>query len=196
MTRPVCPRCQFLVKQCLCDHLSIVHSDIELVVMQHPSEVEHAKNSVRLLPNLLDNVRIVVGETENDFADLKAQLAAKHHPVYLLYPSEQSIEAPQVEHSQQGTLVVLDGTWRKALKMLKLNPWLLSFKSLHFSPQAPSRYRIRKAHRADSLSSLEAAALGLKALQPNMDITPILSAFDAMIEQQLAHMPKHVQARY
>nr|WP_246029098.1 tRNA-uridine aminocarboxypropyltransferase [Parashewanella tropica] len=174
----------------------MVKSDIELVIMQHPSEVGHAKNSVRLLPHLLDKVRIVVGETEQDFAQLKAELEAESRPIYLLYPSEQSVEASQVKHSQQGILIVLDGTWRKALKLLKFNPWLLSFQSLHFSPQAPSRYRIRKASRIDSLSSLEAAAFGLQALQPQMDIKPILSAFDAMIEQQLVHMPEHVQARY
>ena len=93
-------------------------------------------------------------------------------------------------------LVLIDGTWRKALKMIKLNPWLQQFQSVHLGDNYQGRYRIRKAKRPDSLSTLEATAYALSQLEPQLDITPLLQAFDALVERQLAAMPVAVRHRY
>ena len=173
-----------------------VTTKTQLVVLQHPSEVKHAKNSVRLLPLSLTHVQVIVGENEQDFAELKAWLHKQNKPVYLLYPSEQSQDLGHAEKEEDAILIVLDGTWRKAHKMLMLNPWLLDFTHLSITPIRPSNYIIRKASRSDSLSSLEAAAFGIHALEPEVDISPLLNLFDAMIAQQLSAMPANVRHRY
>ena len=173
-----------------------VNNRTQLLILQHPSEVKHAKNSVRLLPLSLSKVQVIVGETSADFAELKVWLQQQTKPVYLLYPSEQSQDLSQAQQGEDAILIVLDGTWRKAHKMLMLNPWLLDFTHLSISPTRPSNYKIRKASRSDSLSSLEAAAFGINALEPEVDISPLLNLFDAMISQQLSAMPPEVRHRY
>jgi len=67
---------------------------------------------------------------------------------------------------------------------------------LSFNPDSGSDYKIRKAGRSDSLSTLEAVAYGLKRLQPGLDVAPLLAVQNAMVSKRLAAMPAEVRARY
>ena len=50
-----------------------------------------------------------------------------------------------------------------------------------------SRYLIRKAHRADQLSTLEATCFALAQLESSAEpFVPLLKAFDGFVAQQLA----------
>ncbi|CAM4075126.1 tRNA-uridine aminocarboxypropyltransferase [Shewanella aquimarina] len=197
MSRPVCPQCQYPVNACLCDSIRPLSTRVELIVLQHPSEVSHAKNSVKLMQAVMgDKLRLVVGESPEDFTELRDYLKAQSRPVYLLYPSEtsQPLEASVQHHD--AILLLLDGTWRKAYKLLQLNPWLLEFTGVHLDLDAPSKYTIRKAKRDDSLSTLEAAALAIETLEPSCDVSPLHDALAALVQQRLAAMPASVRQRY
>jgi DTW domain-containing protein YfiP len=51
----------------------------------------------------------------------------------------------------------------------------------------PSNYQLRRAHRADQLSTLEATCAALKQLErQTAPFTPLLRAFDGFVTQQLA----------
>jgi DTW domain-containing protein YfiP len=84
-------------------------------------------------------------------------------------------------------LVLLDGTWRQSRLLLHRAPWLQALPRLALGPVPPSRYVIRKAHTAHQLSTLEAAALALARLQPDLDCRPLWEAMDAFValQQQL-----------
>ena len=168
----------------------------QLVVLQHPSEVEHKKNSVRVLSLVVAETQVYVGESEADFNGLREHLAACNKPIYLVYPSEQSVSVEQQPINPDCVLLLLDGTWRKAFKMLQLNPWLTQYPAVHLAEGYESRYRIRKSSRSDSLSTLEACAYMLSALDPRLDVQPLMTAFDAMVELRIKAMPSTVQARY
>ncbi|AZQ12447.1 tRNA-uridine aminocarboxypropyltransferase [Shewanella khirikhana] len=200
MSRKICQRCHFPCNVCLCDVLKPVTSRSAVWVLQHPSETDHGKNSARLLPLMLDKAQIVVGETAADFAGPQAQIQAQGLAPVLVYPAEAgeavftpAANAPEPENR---LLILLDGTWRKALKMYHLNPWLHTLPKLALSPEKPSAYRIRKARRADSLSTLEAAAEALTQLEPQLDVSALYEAFDAMVSRRLAAMPEAVRQRY
>lgn len=196
VSRQICLECHYPISTCVCANIETLTLAPQLIVMQHPSEVEHAKNSVRLLKLVIPDTQVYVGETAEDFADLRDELASSNRPVYLIYPNEQSQEVKQAKPNIDGIYILLDGTWRKAFRMLQLNPWLLALPSLHLDVEQASNYTIRKSSRADSLSTLEAAALVLASLDSTLDVSPLHRAFDAMIQHQLAAMPAHVRARY
>ncbi|HEX8784724.1 MAG TPA: DTW domain-containing protein, partial [Telluria sp.] len=62
---------------------------------------------------------------------------------------------------------------------------------LALSDVPPSAYRIRKAHAAHQLSTLEAAALALSQLEGEPDhCTPLLRAFDGFVQQQANFSPR------
>ncbi|ABZ74889.1 DTW domain containing protein [Shewanella halifaxensis HAW-EB4] len=196
MSRPTCPNCHYPQNACLCASIETMQVKSELIILQDPSEVGHAKNSVRLLELVIAETRVVVGETADDFAALRQQLAASEKPVYLVYPSENSISANETKVEEEVILLLLDGTWRKAYKLLQLNPWLQDYPALHLDLDSASNYTIRKASRSDSLSTLEAAAMMLKAIDEEQDVAPLTNALSAMVEQRLASMPADVRARY
>ncbi|WP_299802789.1 tRNA-uridine aminocarboxypropyltransferase [uncultured Shewanella sp.] len=196
MSRPTCPNCHYPQKACLCASIETMQVKPELIILQDPSEVGHAKNSVRLLELVIANTQVVVGETPDDFAELREQLAQSSKPVYLVYPSDTSVSANEIALEQEVILLFLDGTWRKAYKLLQLNPWLQAYPALHLDLDSASNYTIRKASRSDSLSTLEAAAMMLKAIDNEQDVAPLTKALNAMVEQRLASMPAEVRARY
>ncbi|MEZ9234044.1 tRNA-uridine aminocarboxypropyltransferase [Shewanella sp. 10N.286.52.A9] len=196
MSRAFCQKCAYPQSACVCSSVKTVKVKTEVIVLQHPSEVEHAKNTVKLLCLTLPETQVVVGETAEDFAELQVYLQQASKPVYLVYPSETSQRASESNSPEDCTILLIDGTWRKAFKMLQLNPWLLDLPALHIEFEGVSQYRIRKAKRSDSLSTLEATAYMLQAINPTLDIAPMFAAFDAMVQHKLDAMPPAVRARY
>lgn len=196
MTRPSCLKCHYPLKACLCESIEQVEVTTEIIVLQDPSEVGHAKNSVRLLSLVIPRTQVIVGEGPDDFALLQQYLEASKKPVFLVYPSGESQNAAEVDFAEDVIILLLDGTWRKAYKLLQLNPWLLQYPALHLDLESASNYTIRKASRSDSLSTLEAAAMMLKAIEPSVNVAPLTQALSAMVEQRLNSMPADVRKRY
>ncbi|MGL5394153.1 MAG: tRNA-uridine aminocarboxypropyltransferase [Shewanella sp.] len=196
MSRHYCPTCCYPMNACLCSHVQQIKPQTQLLVLQHPCEVEHKKNSVRVLSLVIPDTQVYVGESEADFAALRAQLSRCQRPIYLVYPSEQSLSVEQQMISADCVLLLIDGTWRKAFKILQLNPWLTQLPAVHLPEGYASRYKIRKSSRSDSLSTLEASAYMLKALDKGLDVSPLLAAFDAMVALRLEAMPAEVRLRY
>jgi DTW domain-containing protein YfiP len=84
-------------------------------------------------------------------------------------------------------VIVLDGTWRKSRKMLYLNPSLQKLPRLGLQTTPSSQYRIRKAHRDDQLSTLEATCHALMQLgEPAVGLQRLLDGFDGFVAQHAA----------
>ncbi|MGL5359720.1 MAG: tRNA-uridine aminocarboxypropyltransferase [Shewanella sp.] len=196
MSREYCCRCGYPHNACLCPCIQTIAPKTQLVVLQHPSEVSHKKNSVRVLSLVVPEVQVFVGEGAADFSPLRDYLACCGKPIYLVYPSAQSVSIADTQIERDVVLLLLDGTWRKAFKMLQLNPWLSEYPALHLAEGYATRYKIRKSRRTDSLSTLEASAYMLKALDSELNVEPLIAAFEGMVEMRIRAMPETVQSRY
>jgi len=190
--RAVCPHCERPVRTCLCRWVCPTANQAEVLILQHPLEVRQAKGSARLLQLSLARCTTRVGEVF-DPAELQAWLTDGQtdgvQPV-LLYPSAAgaphqaapSTAAPPGQAPARTRLVVLDGTWRKSLRMLHLNPALQNLPHLALHPDGPSRYLIRKARRPEQLSTLEACCLALAQIEQDTGLyQPLLQAFDQFV---------------
>jgi DTW domain-containing protein YfiP len=167
-----------------------------VLILQHPLEVHHAKNSARLLHLSLPGSRIVVGETF-DPAALHSVLSEPKYTV-LLYPATAHagheiavpLDTVQLQDPSNIRLVVLDATWRKSRKMLHLNPWLQGLPRLSLVDMPASNYAIRKAHLPGQLSTLEATCAALTQLESSCTpFQPLLEAFDGFVGQHMALRP-------
>ncbi len=173
----------------------------ELLILQHPQEAGHAKNSARLLHlSLPAHSRLAVAEV---FApqDLQALLHAPWQAgqpaprTLLLYPPspDPSLPTPpplpahwQAQMPQHLRLVLLDATWRKSRKMLYLNPTLHSLPRLPLAAVPATRYRIRQAQQAGQLASFEAAVLALaqcQALRPS-SVQALWQSFENWLQKE------------
>jgi hypothetical protein len=83
-------------------------------------------------------------------------------------------------------VVLLDGSWSEAKTLWWRNPWLLKLRRFVLNPRHPSRFgRLRREPRHEALSTLEAAVLVLKHLDPRGPEAEaaLLRALDRLIVQ-------------
>ena len=214
--RVACPRCLRPQSACICQWIRPTAHQAEVLILQHPLEVQEAKGTARLLHLSLARSRLVTGE-QFDPAELRALLtgplesleagtaqanaAAAPRQAILLYPdmpqdralglpAPPALAAEVLQNPARLRLVVLDGTWRKSRKMLHLNPQLQQLARLALKQLPASRYRIRKARQLHQLSTLEASCAALAQLESNAEpFEPLLAAFDGWVAQLLQARP-------
>lgn len=193
MARARCERCLRPENHCLCALIPSLDSRTRVLILQHPSEVNHALNTARLAALGLRNAQLVVGEV---FDDLPSLINQPGYQTRLLFPGEGAEAlAAGTETSLPTLLVVPDGTWRKARKLLHLNPLLAALPRVTLNGAPVSRYRLRKAPGAEALSTLEAIVHALHTLEPQTPFAALLKPFDALIEGQIAAMGEHTYQR-
>jgi DTW domain-containing protein YfiP len=199
-TRAQCASCLRPQRTCICRWVAVLPNQVEVLILQHPLEVDNAKGSARLLHLSLSNSRLEVGEA---FAPerLDALLSPERRSV-LLYPDSPEDKGLGLAAARPFDpawlavpatlrLVVLDGTWRKSRKMLYQNPALQSLPRLPLRDTPPSHYLIRKAHLPDQLSTLEATAYALAQLENDAHkFNPLIDAFDGFVAQQASYAPQ------
>ncbi|MFJ9992736.1 tRNA-uridine aminocarboxypropyltransferase [Pseudomonas putida] len=194
MPRPRCERCKRPLDHCLCPLIPALDSRTRVVLLQHPSETSHALNTARLAALGLRNAELLVGEV---FEDLSALLATPGYRPALLFPGEQAevVSAYGEGDALPLLLIVPDGTWRKARKLLYLNPLLAALPRVTLADVAPSRYRLRKAPEAGAVSTIEAVVQALNVLEQPANFDELLRPFEALIEGQISAMGAETFAR-
>jgi len=207
--RPACPACLRPQSACICRWVTPVAHPVEVLILQHPLESNNPKGSARLLHLSLPHSRLATGEVFDpqrlmtlltEPFDSKAASSSPKQAI-LLYPDTSHDEAPSMAAAVPATLqqtpgsvqppdrlrlVVLDGTWRKSRKMLCCNPLLQQLPRLALHNMPASHYLIRKAHRPDQLSTLEATCAALAQLHgTDAALKPLLMAFDSFVAWQM-----------
>jgi DTW domain-containing protein len=211
--RQVCAHCRRPQSACICQWIAPVAHEVEVLILQHPLELDNAKGSARLLHLSLPFSRMVTGEifdekalacparqdillypgTPQDLA--QGQLLDQPTCLIPLAPRLSIADAALLPDPTQLRLIVLDGTWRKSRKMLHLNPWLGRLPRLSLQGLPVSNYRIRKAHGSDQLSTLEASCAALMRLEAGPEkFRPLLAGFDAFVAQQLGYRGRRAES--
>ena len=185
--RPRCARCALPLRTCVCALVARVDNAVDVLVLQHPDEAAQAKGSARLLGLSLARCRVVVGEAFEP-ATLRELLDGDVSGAALLYPADTARGIGMTQTTAPRRLVVLDGTWRKSLRMLHANPLLQSLPRWELAPTAPARYAaLRKARRPGQLSTLEATCAALAHIEhAPARYAPLLDAFDRFVAQGVA----------
>ncbi len=196
--RRYCSHCRYPIQVCLCASIKKIQSSLKLVILQHPDEVSHAKNTARLVKLSIEDTQIIVGESAEDFAEFRRNCDTRPKDYLIIFPNQHSqametvltpTTAASVTH-----LILIDGTWRKAKKIWQLNPWLQQLNSVHFKFPPQNHYRMRKTHVESSLSTLEAAAYSLNYLS-QLDCSGLLTLLDAMQHQIERFIPEQVKTK-
>lgn len=194
--RAVCSRCARPQATCYCAHVAVVPTRSRLLVLQHPREQDKAIGTARIAALGLPEAEIVVGIDFTDDARVHAALGDPARPPVLLYPGEGARDLASEPPRGPVTLVVIDGTWSQARSLLRNNPWLGRLPRYTFEPARPSEYRIRSEPRADYVSTVEAIAHALGALEgTEQRFAPLLAPFRAMVDVQLGFAARSTGGR-
>lgn len=186
--RAKCERCLRPQSHCLCALIPSLTSQSAVMILQHASEAGHALNTARLAHLGLANSQLFIGERFDPSLWQDSAL-----PVCVLFPGEGAVPLSASAGPQQ--LIVLDGTWRKARKLLHVNPLLAALPRVCLPAPTPSRYRLRKAPGEGAVSTLEAIVQALEVMETPRSFQALLAPFEALIEGQIHAMGPAVYAR-
>lgn len=204
-TRPMCERCRRPLAHCLCASIPSLDSRTRVVVLQHPDESRHALNTARLAVLGLRNAVLHVGR--------RFDAALWNDGAYetcLLFPGEGARVLMPSRHGEASVvrgvcigrnpdenpvaptrpllLVVPDGTWRHARQLLAAHPDLAALPRVTLPAGTTTRYRVRHAADAAALSTIEAIAAALDALEAPRSFAALLAPFEALVAGQIAAM--------
>lgn len=184
--RPTCLRCRRPETVCVCAAVRREDSRTRVVFLQHPREARMPVSTCRLAHLSLPNSEMHVAMRPEALPALAARLGAPGTMV--LFPGLGAVDVRDLATPPRA-LVVVDGTWINARKLLERSPLLAALPRLGFTPPAPSNYRIRREPAPHCLSTIEAVAHVLEVLEDAPGrFVPMLGAFTRMVDLQLTHV--------
>ena len=157
-----------------------------MVLLQHPREARLAICSAWLTRLALANSELHRGVRFGDYPRVREVAASPG--AALLYPGEGAVPAGALAARPPQVLVVLDGTWQQAERMLRDNPPLAALPRVSVAPDRPGPYgELRREPSPVCLSTLDAVALALGALEGSPGrFEPMREALRRMVDRQLA----------
>ncbi len=156
-----------------------------MLILQHPREARLAICSAWLAKVALQNAELHQGVDLD--AIPRVQALAADPGAALLYPGPGAAPAASRAAAPPSWLVVVDGTWHQAERMIGRSRVLSALPRLSVEPDGGEGYgELRREPEAGFLSTLEAIALALTALEGDAaPFAPMREAFRRMVAQQL-----------
>ena len=170
---------------CVCEGLVPARARTRVVLLQHPREARLAICSAWLTRLALENAELHRGVRFGDHPRLRSVCAEPG--AALLFPGPDAVPAATRAEAPPRYLVVLDGTWHQAERMLRDNPAVAALPRLAVTADGAYGYgELRREPAPHCLSTLEAVALALGELEREPGrFEPMRAAFRRMVTLQL-----------
>ncbi|MEC7986017.1 MAG: tRNA-uridine aminocarboxypropyltransferase [Myxococcota bacterium] len=186
--RERCSGCQRPVSVCLCAALVSLKNRVPVRVLQHPKERKHALGTVWIAEKMLSQIFV------HSFSSGQSMDWLQMPSLSLLFPAPDA--QPLEAFPEDGTLLVLDGTWDQVRGMMAAESVLRHLPTYRFASPEPSRYRIRSSRQPGGLSSLEAIAWALEVIENRKGFyEPLRNAMDRMVAYQIEAMGEEIYRR-
>ena len=197
--RATCYTCLRPTSYCLCQEIDPFYAHCNVLLLQHPNEWRKYYSTAKLVKQSIVNSALLRGVV---FEESVLQATLGDTEPVLLYPGPSSIDCEELPLDESHTILVIDGTWDEAGKIVWRNPMLQKLRRISFHSTLTSRYRIRKQPRRGYLSTIESVGHLLKLnaqafgkTHYNESYDRLFTVFERMIEKQLAHLGETAEAR-
>jgi DTW domain-containing protein YfiP len=171
-----CADCAFPRDLCLCDRIPRLEVPIQFVILRHASEIPRLTSTVRWAALALRGATIV------DYALPGAPLddtALATEGTWALFPSARPTPNGSAHPSR---ILVPDGTWQQARRMMHRVPALQRLPRLSLPPAVPAQ-RLRRPPVPGGMSTLEAIAEALRFLGHAGEADRLLAVNALAVEQ-------------
>lgn len=194
--RQTCLRCRRPASHCYCAHLPCLETKTRVLFLQHPRERDVAIGTARMAHLSLAGSVLVEGIHLDEHPAVNGVLdGVPAGEAAVLFPGEDARPLEEWLAAPPRVLVVLDGTWWQAKKLLKLNPRVAALPRLSYRPPAPGNYRIRKEPSDEHLATIEAVAAVVGALEGDpARFQALLRPFEVMVDRQIEAARAHTGA--
>jgi DTW domain-containing protein YfiP len=185
-----CARCRLHTDLCACSLIEPIPVRTRVILVAHYYEERKPTNTGHLALSCLEGAQLVRrGGPEHEAAHVDATWAADTHPV-LLFPGPDAVPLDRWKSARPAdappvTLIVPDGTWRQAKRVRYRVPGLDRIPCVSLPEGLYSSYRLRHAHVAGRLSTLEAVAHALGILEGPHVCSRLLHIFQVVVDRAL-----------
>jgi DTW domain-containing protein YfiP len=182
--RAHCYRCDKPLTLCLCSRIHQIQNRTPILILQHKRESRHPLGTVRIADLGLARCHVeVVPASARTAGEVPAWIPPG---AGLLYPGNSAQELSSLSEAERpSSLLLLDGTWNQARALFRDHAWVQKLPRYRLTPQAPSRYRIRREPRPTYISTIEAIVAALSVLEPELSTASLASAFEHLIDDQI-----------
>ncbi|WP_281213510.1 tRNA-uridine aminocarboxypropyltransferase [Shewanella insulae] len=191
-----CEACLLAQRYCTCDTRRLLQSQVSFLLIMYDDEVLKPSNSGRLIADLIPDTHAYIWDRTRTNRKLLGLLDSSEYQPYLVFPSEYATPSQAVvpdvalktqlaTDTKRPLFVLLDGSWREAIKMFNKSGYLQQLPMLSFAPDAAARYGLRKGSRDFQLGTAEVASLVLSAAGEAQNATSLSAWFSLFIESSL-----------
>jgi DTW domain-containing protein YfiP len=210
--RESCLVCMRPGDHCYCGTIHSFDPNIKFVILIHHLEDRRPIATGRMSHLLLKNSELILGQDYSHHKRIDNLINDKNYYPVILYPGFASRNLSQMSLEQRADLFptdkklmifVIDGTWNTANKMVRSQN-LFDLPRVCFTPQEPSKFRVRKQPKAECYSTLEAIhqTIELVGSGQGFDLHSrlhdnLLNSFEWMVNKQFAYLaralPRHTR---
>jgi len=199
--RTLCVTCLQPEFGCYCHLVKEFDPHMKVVILIHPIEVKRRIATGRMSHLMLANSHLIKGQDFTENEELNSILQSPIYQSVVLYPGSLSLNLSDLKPSEQNlifspekqlALIVIDGTWATAGRMIRQSKNLIDLPRVCFTPTGASRFRVRKQPAPQCLSTIEAIHQTIEVLRPVLRLSQdynehdrLLDVFDSMVERQL-----------
>jgi len=170
-----CRQCLMQHAHCICDHIPTLNTGIDFLVIRHWKERNKPSNTARLAKLAMPSLKVVDYGLEGTTWDPRVLLVPQ--PA-LLFPDP---EAPIVA-SPPKTVVLVDGSWPQARKLVNKIPGLKGLPRLQIAPPTNPPIRLRTPPIPEGMSTIEAIAAALDTLEGAGTGEPLRALFHRAVQ--------------
>lgn len=211
----ICQTCEKPSNLCVCAAVAPIDNRVSVVILRHPQEQDRLLGTARIAVLQLQNATLRTGLSWPNLAkaighpaDPKrwgilylgtAKTSEPLPPRVLTIVNKNGVPSPDQDEtlSRLEGLILLDGNWQQAKALWWRNAWMLKCQRLVLQPPHASLYgKLRKEPRAESVSTIEAAAYALAALEhDDALVDKILPPFRLLLGKARAEIPEKKRDR-
>ena len=174
-----CGRCFAQTRYCFCDEIPELRTRVKITVVRHWKERLKPSNTARLADHAIPSLNLI------DFG--APGTPPWNHPGLitpnsaLLFPDASAPEAEAPEH-----IIVVDGSWAQARKMVNKIPGLKALPRISIEPPATDLVRIRRSPEPGMVSTLEAIAAVLDITEGAGTGDPLRHLYQTAVDATIA----------
>ncbi|GIU40251.1 MULTISPECIES: tRNA-uridine aminocarboxypropyltransferase [unclassified Shewanella] len=189
-----CQSCLLAEKLCTCRYRKQIDSELGFMLIMYDDEVLKPSNSGRLIADIIPDTHAFIWSRSEPNRKMLSIINDPSYQPYVIFPSEYAVEGQQVVDrvepsllpaGKKPLLILLDGSWREAIKMFRKSEYLHHLPLFSFSPESTASYALRKGARDFQLGTAEVAALALSAAGETENSAVLESWFAFFVESSL-----------
>ncbi len=199
-----CEQCLLDAQFCTCQFRQQLSSNSSFLLIMYDDEVLKPSNSGRLIADLIPDTYAYIWSRTQPNRKILDLINSPEHQAYLVFPGEYAYPeqtvidlVPPPEKGGQSAdpkkplFILLDGSWREAIKMFRKSPYLHRLPILSFAPEMVAKYGLRKGSRDFQLGTAEVASLTLAACGEVQNAASLDAWFELFIESSLYSRSRH-----